>query len=137
MGENKNIEELDAFAKKYVKEIKSETPSLDFTSNLMNSIQQLEMVKSAIVYKPLISKKAWLFIFVAIIAVIFIPFHSSEKGLFSLPEVNFSFLNKLNFSGMFQDVNVSNTTVIIALVFGVLLSIQIVYLKGFFEKRLS
>ncbi|MDG1039938.1 MAG: hypothetical protein P8H13_04035 [Polaribacter sp.] len=137
MGGNKHIKEIDAFAKKYVKEIKSETPSLDFTSNLMNSIQQLEMVKSAIVYKPLISKKAWLFIFVAIIAVIFIPFHSSEKGLFSLPEVNFSFLNKLNFSGMFQDVNVSNTTVIIALVFGVLLSIQIVYLKGFFEKRLS
>lgn len=57
MGENKHIKEIDAFTKKYVKEIKTETPSLDFTSNLMKSIQQLDAVKSVTVYKPLISKK--------------------------------------------------------------------------------
>ena len=137
MGENKHIEEIHAFAKKYVNEIPTETPSADFTSNLMKSITSLESVKSTIAYKPLISKKAWFVVLAAIVAIVFIPFNSSGEALFTLPEVNFSFLEKLNFSGMFQNVNVSNTTFIIALVFGLLLSIQIVYLKGFFEKRLS
>ncbi|MDG1529627.1 MAG: hypothetical protein P8Q86_10405 [Polaribacter sp.] len=137
MGENKQIKEIDAFTKKYVKEIKTETPSLDFTSNLMKSIQQLDAVKSVTVYKPLISKKAWLVVFAAIVAILFIPFNSSEKALFTLPEMNFSFFEKLNFSGMFQSVSVSNTTFVVALVFGLLLTIQIVYLKGFFEKRLN
>jgi len=136
MGENKHIDEIDAFAKKYVKEILTETPSIDFTSNLMKSITQLESVKSKIVYKPLISKKGWFVVFAAVIAVIFIPFKSSEKGWFTLPEMNLSFLEKLNFSGMTQNVTVSNTTFIIALIFGLLLSVQIIYLKGFFEKRL-
>lgn len=137
MGENKHIEEIDAFAKKYVKEIPTETPSVDFTKNLMQSIAQLQTVKSTIAYKPLISKKAWFVVISAIIAVLFIPFSSSEKAFFTLPELDFSFLEKLNFSGLFQNVNVSSTTFTIALVFGLLLSIQIIYLKGFFEKRLS
>jgi hypothetical protein len=38
MGENKHIEELDAFAKKYVKEIKQDKPSLDFTASIMEII---------------------------------------------------------------------------------------------------
>ena len=38
MGENKYIEELDTFSKKYVKEIQQEKPSLDFTSSIMQNI---------------------------------------------------------------------------------------------------
>jgi hypothetical protein len=136
MGENKHIEEIDAFAKKYVKEIKKETPSLDFTTNLMKSISQLESVKSTTMYRPLISKKAWFVVVAAIIAIVLIPFSSAKEEIFTLPKFNFSFLEKLSFSEAFQSINVSNTTFIIALMFGLLLSIQIVYLKGFFEKRL-
>ena len=136
MGENKHIEELDAFTKKYVKEIPLESPSVNFTAKLMDSINQLETVKSAVVYKPLISKKTWFVVVLAVVAIVFIPFNSSEEGMFTLPEMNFSFLEKLSFSGMFDNLSVSNSTFIIALVFGLLLSIQIIYLKGFFEKRL-
>ena len=136
MGENKHIEEIDAFAKKYVKEILVETPSTDFTKNLMNSIAQLESVKSKVVYKPLISKKAWLVVALAIIAVLFIPFGAQEEGLFTLPKFSFSILEKFNLSGVFENLSISNTTFIIAVMFGLFLSIQFVYLKGFFEKRL-
>jgi len=136
MGENKHIEEIHAFTKKYVKEIPTETPSVEFTANLMKSITQLESVKSKIVYKPLISKKAWFVVFLALIAVVFIPFNSSEEGMFTLPKLNLSFLEKLSFSGVFENLTVSNTTFIITLIFGLLMSIQIVYLKGYFEKRL-
>jgi hypothetical protein len=136
MEENKHIEEVHAFAKKYVKEIPKETPSVDFTANLMKSITQLETVRKTIVYKPLISKKGWFVVVLGIIAVFFIPFNSSKEQAFTLPKLNFSFLEKLSFSGVFENLSVSNTTFIIALIFGLLMSIQIVYLKEYFEKRL-
>lgn len=136
MGENKHIEEIHAFAKKYVKEIPKETPSVDFTAKLMKTITQLESVKSKIVYKPLISKKAWFVVVLVLVTVLFIPFSSSKQETFTLPKLNLSFLKKLNFSGSLEHLSVSNTTFIIALIFGLLLSIQIVYLKGYFDKRL-
>jgi hypothetical protein len=137
MGENKHIEEIHAFSKKYVKEIKIERPSLDFTSNLMKKIGELETIKKAITYKPLISKKAWFIVFAAIIAVVLIPFKSTNESLFTLPEINFSFLEKLNFSGLLENVNVSSTTLYLSLTFLVLIAIQIFYLKGYFEKQIN
>jgi len=137
MGENKHIEEIHAFTKKYVQEIQIETPSLDFTSNLMQKIGELQPFKSAITYKPLISKKAWFIVFTAIISAVLIPFKSSEKSIFSVPELNFSFLEKLNFTGLLDNINVSNTTLYFAITFSVLVSIQIFYLKGYFEKQIN
>lgn len=137
MGENKHIEEIHAFTKKYVQEIPLETPSLDFTSNLMQKIGELQPFKSAITYKPLISKKAWFIVFAAIIAVVLIPFKSSQESLFNLPELNFSFLEKLNFSGLLDNINISNTTLYFAITFSVLVSIQLFYLKGYFEKQIN
>ena len=43
MGENKHIEELDAFAKKYVKDVEQELPTFDFTSSVMNKITEVEI----------------------------------------------------------------------------------------------
>lgn len=137
MGENKHIEEIHAFTKKYVKEIPTETPSLDFTSNLMGKINQLQEAKSTIVYKPLISKKGWLVVLAAIVAVIFIPFQSKEEGLFTMPEFNLSFLDKLSFSGLFDGIQVSNSLLYLAITFSVLIGIQILYLKGHFEKQIN
>jgi len=137
MGENKHIEEIHAFTKKYVQEIPVETPSLDFTSNLMQKIGELQPFKSAITYKPLISRKAWFIVFAAIIAAVFIPFKSTKESIFTVPELNFSFLEKLNFSGMLENINVSNTTLYFTIIFSVLVSIQIFYLKGYFEKQIN
>ncbi|MFT7442981.1 MAG: hypothetical protein ACI9Q3_001358 [Maribacter sp.] len=49
---NKN-KELDGFVKKYVKEIKIESPSKDFTASLMNKIV-VEHQKSIFISKELI-----------------------------------------------------------------------------------
>lgn len=137
MGENKHIEEIHAFTKKYVKEISTESPSIEFTSNLMKKIGELQTMKSAIAYKPLISKKAWFIVFVAIIAVVFIPFKSNEESLFTLPELNFSFLDKLNFGGLLDNITISNTTLYLAITFLALVFVQIFYLKGHFEKQIK
>ena len=137
MGENKHIEEIHAFTKKYVKEIPTEKPSLDFTLNLMSKIAELPSLSKAIAYKPLISKKGWFIMFAVIIAVIFIPFKSNEESLFTLPEINLSFLDKLNFTGLLDGFNVSSSTMYFALVFSALIFVQIFYLKGYFEKQID
>jgi hypothetical protein len=137
MGENKHIEEIHAFTKKYVKEIPSETPSLDFTSNLMQKIGELQPFKSAITYNPLISKKAWFIVFAAIIAVVLLPFKPNDESLFTLPEINFSFLEKLSFVGLLENINVSTTTLYLVVTFSVLVCIQLFYLKGHFEKQIN
>lgn len=137
MGENKHIEEIHAFTKKYVKEIPIEKTSLDFTSNLMSKIVELQSLKKALVYKPLISKKGWFVVFSAIIAVVLIPFNSNDEGVFTLPELNMSFVEKLNFSGLFEGFNISSSMMYLALVFLALVLIQIFYLKGHFEKQIN
>lgn len=136
MGENKHIEEMDAFAKKYVKEIPVEKPSVDFTKNLMNKLAEVQPEK-IIVYKPLISKKGWFLVAASIIAIVLLPFRNTEESLFSLPEVNFSFFEKISFSGVFENVNVSTTTTYLLVFFSILFFIQIIYLKGVFEKRIN
>lgn len=137
MGENKHIKEMDAFAKKYINEIPTEKPSLDFTSNLIDKINQLQATKSSIVYKPLISKKGWFVVFAAIFAVIFIPFQSNKESLFTIPEINLSFLEKLNFSGLFDSIQISSSVLYLAITFSVLVFVQILYLKGHFEKQIN
>ena len=136
MGENKHIEEIHAFTKKYLNEIPTESPSIDFTKNLMDKIAEIQPEKE-IVYKPLISKKGWFLVAASIIAIILLPFKNSGEGLFTLPEVNFSFFEKMSFSGIFESVNVSTTTASLLVFFSILFFIQIFYLKGEFERRIN
>ncbi|NVK51346.1 MAG: hypothetical protein HWD85_00315 [Flavobacteriaceae bacterium] len=136
MGENKHIEELDAFAKKYIKELPIETPSVDFTKNIMGKIATLQTTK-ALEYKPLISKKGWFLVAASIVAVLFFAFKNTKERLFTLPEINFSFFEKLDFSGLLNGINISTSTVYVLLFFSLLFFVQIFYLKGYFEKRIN
>jgi len=96
MEENKHIKEFDAFSKKYLKEIKTESLSKDFTASLMNKIV-LENSKSVMNTKALISKKVWFVIFASVLAVVLIPFKASEKSLITMPKLDFLFLRKFNY----------------------------------------
>ena len=57
---------LDKLAKKVIKSSKLESPSLDFTANVMQEIEASQ-VSHITVYKPLISKRAWFVIAILII----------------------------------------------------------------------
>jgi len=137
MEEDKENQKVTAFAKKYLKEIKLESPSMDFTSNIMDVISNLEMAKSTVTYKPLISKKGWFLLATSIVAILLASVKGIESKWLTFPELNFSFLEKINVSGLFDGFSVSNTVLYTACLFGVLISIQLVYLKGYFEKQLS
>ena len=134
MGENKHIKELDAFAKKYVKEIEQEKPSLDFTASLMNKIV-LETNSEVFKAKALITKKGWFVIATLLLAVVFIPFKTEEKSLLNLPDVDFSFFDKLQIPNLFESIAVSNTVLYAVFFFGLMIIAQVVFLKNHFDKK--
>tara|TARA_R110002126_G_scaffold277560_3_gene423566 strand:+ start:3927 stop:4337 length:411 start_codon:yes stop_codon:yes gene_type:complete len=136
MGENKHIKELDAFAKKYVKEIEQEQPSFDFTKNLMQKIA-LESSLKVSKTKALISKKGWFGVVLALIATLCISFGKSAKGSFNLPEIDFSLFDKFQLPALFDNISVSNTTAYAFVFFGLMIAIQFTYLKKYFEKKIN
>jgi hypothetical protein len=133
MEENKKDKILDAFTKKYLKEIELESPSKNFTATLM---KQLE-AKQKIVFnqQPLISKNGWFGIFSIILIVLFFSSKSDKKSIIKLPEVDFSFLSNVKIFHVFDFLSVSNTTMIAFLLFGGMFIFQLLYLKNYFDKR--
>jgi len=134
MGENKHIKELDAFAKKYVKEIPSQKLSLDFTTSLMKKIA-FENNSEVFKAKPLIAKKGWMLIAASIIALIFSSFFITEESAFNFPKIEVDFFDKIQFTNLFESLSISNITLYAVLFFGLLFFAQIVFLKKHFDKR--
>jgi hypothetical protein len=132
---NKN-KELDGFVKKYVKEIKIESPSKDFTASLMNKIV-VEHQKSIFISKELISKKGWFVIFLSVLAVVLIPFKSSEKSLINILKLDFYFFDKIQIPSFLDNLIVSKTVFYAIFFFGLMFFAQVVFLKNHFDKRLD
>ena len=135
MGENKHIKELDDFSKKYIKDIDTEKLSPEFTSELMKKIQVLHVYKVQN-FTPLISKKVWFLIGLLLVAILSIPFNSNEESILSVPELDVTFLNKFQLSNLIESVSISNTTFSIICLFGLMIFIQFIYLKKYFESRI-
>lgn len=136
MGENKHINELDAFAKKYIKEIPQSKISDNFTNVLMDKLL-VETKTSTIKSSPLISKKVWFLLSVAFIALLVFPFTSSKENILNLPEFKFSFFDKIHIPNLLESLSLSNITLYAFLFFGVMVCIQIGFLKNYFDKRIS
>ena len=82
----------DRIIMELISEAGLEKPSMNFDNAVMEKILNLET--KSVVYRPLISPKAWIFIglFVAAIIIYFVFFTAgNESGILSsrLPEVNF------------------------------------------------
>ena len=135
MGENKHIEELDAFAKKYVKEVPLEKPSIDFTASIMQTILK-ENASNVFKAKALITKKGWFLIVSLLLVAIFVPFKQLKQTSIKLPEIDFSFMSKIQIPNLFEYLTVSNTVLYSVFFFGIMIFAQVVFLKGYFEKRI-
>jgi hypothetical protein len=135
MEDNKD-QILDNFAKKQLKELSLDSPSKGFTNAIMNTITAKE-AKKVITYQPLISKKVWLGIAALVVGIFFIPFQAQEDSILKKVSIDFSFLDHINTTGIFDGLAVSSNTFYAALLFSVMISIQIFYLKGYFSKRAS
>lgn len=136
MGEDKHIEELDVFTKKYINEIKEETPSIDFTANIMDAIVQEEQSS---IYKavPLISKKVW-FVLAGILAVsmLFVSKGASSSWL-EVPNIKIDYLSNIQLPNLFENITVSNLMLSACFFFTVMVFVQIYYLKNHFTRKFN
>lgn len=135
MEENKN-KEIDLFFKKQFKEIAVESPSKDFTLNVMEVISQdaRSISKS---HQSLISKKVWFFLIIIFTAIIFIPFRKSKKTLFNDVILDFTFLEKFSLSSIIDGVSISTTVFYGCVFFALMAVIQVVLIKDFLAKKIN
>lgn len=138
MGENKHIEELDSFTKKYINELEGEKPTIDFTKNIMDTILQQEDSK---IYKatPLISKKVWMLLLGVLSASIFYISKGKSVTWDKIPGVNFGKLPKVSVQlpNLFDNITISNTMLYAVFFFTILVFVQMYLFKHRFDKHLN
>jgi len=120
---DKNVEK---FIDSVIKNASLETPSLDFTSKIMAQVEALEQ-KKVIMYQPLISRKVWILIAMALISILIYAFSSDE----SVAYIEF----RLTISKIIPPINVPETTSYTVLIVALMALIQIPILKNYFDRR--
>ena len=124
---NKHIE---TFVDKVMKSSTLETPSFDFTSKVMLHVSATS-TSTVTVYKPLISKTAWVIMLLLTTVIIVYSLFSKDTSTLGL-------FDKLDFSKVFKlfsGVKISQTAMYSLLMFAVMLFIQVPLLKHYFNKR--
>lgn len=133
MEENKNTQ-IDTFLKKQIQEMSLESPSKDFTSNLMSVLQEETSLSTQ--YAPLISKKVWIGIAALVVAIFFIPFQKQEGSLLDKVSLDLSFLDTIKMP-VVEGFSVSSVTLYAIFFFAMMILAQVFYIKGYFNKRES
>ncbi|MEP5338505.1 MAG: hypothetical protein ABJL44_15305 [Algibacter sp.] len=134
-SENKYVDNL---SKKIIKEAAVESPSFNFTDTVMSQIETLSVRSSVTAYKPLISIKGWLVIAIVFIALLIIMIMTSEGySLDLLNKINFSIISNNKMGEALSNIKISKTLTYTIALFGLMLSIQIPWLKHYFDKRLE
>lgn len=130
---NNNIEKLTG---KLMKDSYLESPSKDFTSNIMAQVEALAD-NETLIYKPLISRRIWIAVVVITFATIayFLFNGSNEGGLLS--SYNFDLLNGNKFSSTLSGFIFSKTLAYAIGIFSLMLAIQVPLLKGYLNKQVN
>ncbi len=121
----------DEILKKLIKEVPLEKPSLDFSKKVL---QQIEMKKGNMAYRPLISKTAWTAIAAIFIFGIVWIYFNPASNMYDFATTSFS--EKINIKNPFEGFALSTTTAY-AIGFMALFFLQIPFLKRILEKNHS
>ena len=130
-NEDKNIEKL---VNHIMKDIVLESPSFDFTSNVMSQVL-LTKTSNVTVYKPLISRTTFIAVFGFILTLFIYLFINGEQQTNGWPtylNLNALYDNKL--TAIFKFSKITTYTVVFTTL---MLLIQISLLKNYFDKQLE
>ena len=130
---DKQTDRLDALTSKMVKESPQEKPSINFSKNVMDAIYAVETERELKKNKPLISRKVW-GLLISIIGLS--TFYLFEKIGISQS----SFFSKIDLSSYISlDMNlgftVSNITIYGFIFLAIMVSIQIGYIKNYYNRQ--
>jgi hypothetical protein len=129
---NTSVENL---VDKMMKSSTLESPSVDFTSQILSKIETLQQSKTT-VYQPLISKKIWVLIISGCIALVVYAFFSTSSESSSwLSTVDYSKLPTFNISERLATITFSKTMMYALVLLSLMVFVQIPLLKNYYDKR--
>jgi hypothetical protein len=123
---DKNIEK---FIDKIMAESTLESPSIDFTSNVMSQILVAERSKIQH-YKPLISTPIWIVILGSLLSLILYTAFGNEPYN---SEIGYSYI--VNISNIFSEMHFSKNTIYAVLIVPLMILVQITVLKNYYDKK--
>jgi multisubunit Na+/H+ antiporter MnhB subunit len=135
MKEQANTQ-VENLVDKMMKSSALESPSVDFTSQILSKIENLQQSKST-VYQPLISKRVWAGIVgVCMVFLVYIFNTTSIESSSWFATIDFSKFTNNRVSESLSDYTFSKTMMYAIILLSVMVFIQIPLLKNHFEKRL-
>ncbi|WP_298236888.1 hypothetical protein [uncultured Algibacter sp.] len=128
---------LDNFAKKIIRNSVVETPSFNFTEDVMSRVSELSK-SSVIAYEPLISKKSWIVIGVSLmVLVLYLLFGNQLETSNWFGMLDFSVISNNAINNVFSGITISKTFGYAIIFFCLMFCIQIPFLKHHFNQRLE
>lgn len=128
---------LDKLAKKVMQSSSLESPSLDFTANIMAKVET-SAINHTTVYTPLISKRAWLVISILVIGSLsYALFGNDLERLGWFSTIDFSIISKNKITEAISRITFSKTLMYAVVFFGIVFFIQIPMMKYYVEKHLK
>jgi hypothetical protein len=129
VNENKQIDNL---ARKVIKKALLESPSVDFTTQIMTQVS-VSKQSEATVYKPLISKTTWFVIAVGFSVLVAYSFLGTQGYMES--SFDFSILANNKVFAVFSRFTFSKTLLYALVFLSVMVLIQVSFLTSHFNKR--
>ncbi len=130
---SKNDKQIEKLVDTMMAESLLESPSIDFTAKVMSGVLSAENSKT-LVYKPVISKKAWFIIFATVIAL-FAFLLLNTKSEASTINFDFSIFSFDKIFASFSGFHISSLMGNVLLAAAIMLFIQIFLLKSYLNKR--
>lgn len=127
---------LDKLAKKVMQSSTLESPSLDFTANIMAKVKA-SGISHVTVYKPLISKRTWIIVAVLILGGLSYGIFGNIEGLGWVDKVDLSIISNNKVTDAISGFTMSKTLMYAIGVCGLVFFIQIPMMKYFMNKRLE
>tara|TARA_R110002096_G_scaffold417138_2_gene620670 strand:- start:452 stop:865 length:414 start_codon:yes stop_codon:yes gene_type:complete len=136
MKENAN-KYLDNLSKKVIKKAKIESPSFNFTNAVMSQVNALSPSKT-LVYKPLISKTVWLLISISFLAIVgYVIFKEGLNSSSWFNTIDYSIISNNKLINTLLGLSIPKIVTYALVLFGIMFSIQIPFLKHYFDKQLE
>ena len=128
--------ELDRLVERVMKDAAVESTSFNFTDVVMSQIEG-SSARNVVIYKPLISKTAWSFILIGFLMMVFyVIFNSKAESSIWPNGLDFSLID-LKWKGYFIGSSFSKTTVYAMVFLGLMICLQVSFLKHYFNRRLE
>ncbi|MFT5254554.1 MAG: hypothetical protein ACI87N_003628 [Flavobacteriales bacterium] len=126
-------EQMDNLLKKVIVKASLETPSFDFTAQIMTQLVAKKQSQSTI-YKPLISRTVWITIFVGFAVLIAYSFFGMQQESQNWIR-DFDGLTYSAIFNKFPKITVSKTVLYALVSLSVMILIQVSVLKDYLDKR--